>query len=107
MALRNFLLSNSLLSALQSRGSCQQTLHLVLETVYSLPLESPEMGSSDTADTDGETPTSGSPAVFARQGEQAGTALDPHGHYLQETVFTENCEPRGWRTHLGSQFPGP
>ena len=72
-----------------------------------LPLESPEMGSSVAANTDEESPTSGSPAVFVRQGEQAGTALDSHGHDLEPTVYAENSKPRGLCTHLRAQFPGP
>lgn len=66
-----------------------------------------EMGSLVPANTDEEPLTSGSPAVFVRQGEQAGTALDSHGQDLEPMVYAGNWESRGLCTHLRIQFPGP
>lgn len=44
------------------------------------------MGSLVPINPDEEPLTFGSPAVFARQGEQVGTVPDPHGQNLEPTV---------------------
>lgn len=110
MALRNraFLLSNSFTFGSSRPWKPPINMGHFTRDFYSLSLQSqrwvPQLA---PANLDEEPLTSGSPAVFVRQGEQAGTALESHRQDLEPRVYSGTQEPRGLSTHLRTQFPGP